>query len=61
MKRPKRAEELVRHKGCKDCNTHCKHNGLVTTKSKNQQTSDDKYACNTTKQDIKRKMVSYFI
>ncbi len=49
MKRPKRAEELVRHKGCKDCNAHCKYNGLVTTKSKNQQTSDDRYACNTTR------------
>ncbi len=49
MKRSKRPEELVRHKGCKDCKANCLHNSPVTTKIKNQQTSDIKYSCNTTK------------
>lgn len=52
MKRPRKPEELVRHKGCKDCNANCLHNSLCTTKNKNQQSSDDKYSCNTTKNTV---------
>ncbi len=52
MKRKRKPEELVRHIGCKDCNGNCIFNRPVTTKSKNQQASVNKYTCNTTKNKL---------
>lgn len=47
-KKPKKVE-LVSHKGCRGCGKVCQFNKPVTTKNKNQQASDVKFGCNTSK------------
>ena len=49
MSKKPRKVELVPHTGCKGCGKVCQFNGCVTTKNKNQQTSDNKFGCNSSK------------
>ena len=48
VRKPKKIP-LEAHKGCKECMSHCTYNKPCTTKSKNQQASDVKYGCNSSK------------
>lgn len=48
VRKPKKIP-LELHKGCKGCKANCRFNSSVTTRAKNQQASDIRYGCNTSK------------
>lgn len=48
MRKPK-PQPLELHKGCKGCSANCIYNKPITTKMKNQQATNVKYGCNTSK------------